>query len=145
MFETVDAAGAKMPPMFLPHETKRWWSVNLIYHRQWFQVIYRFETEEGPGDSNITFCCSSKQVAEMQLIENCKILEVYLVSPGHVNTTNNWKMDKVKEVWKASLKNDKYETLGRIYILENGDEYMSPYELVKKDDFIKDQLIFRIN
>ena len=145
MFETIDSAKIHMPSECLPNGKKMWASVNLRFHQQWFQVIYKMETEDNSKDPNVIFITDDEYIAGMMLIENCQVLEVYLISPSYVNGSNSWQMDKVKEVWKAVIPSNEFEKRGRIYILENDNKYVHSFETMNKDEFIKDQLIFRIN
>ena len=52
-------------------------------------------------------------------------------------------MEKIKEVWKASLKNNS-DPRGRIYVIDDGREYVHSYTTMKKSDFTKKELIFGI-
>ena len=144
MFETKDITEIEAAAMFKNNGTRVWPSVSLNMHIQWFYVIYRLQNPEDDSKlKDIIFVTRAEQIAEMILIEGCQILEVYLVAPGHINKSDNWKMKKIKEVWKASLKNNS-DTRGQIYVLDDGDEYVHSYTTMEKSDFTKKELIFKI-
>lgn len=144
MFETEDSSETKMPSTFLPNGKRMWANVSLSMHMQWFYVIYRTQHEGDHELINIIFLTTSEQIIEMLSLENCQILEVYLVSPGYINGSDSWKMEKVKEVWEATLKNDELDTQARIYILEDNSEYVHSYLTMDNDKFTKKELMFEI-
>ena len=143
MFETVDSAEAKMPSIFLPNGKRIWSNVSLSMHIQWFYVIYKTEYEDNTELQNVIFLTRDEQIVEMLSLEKCEILEVYLVSPNYINGSDCWKMEKIKEIWEAKLKND-VDTRGRIYVLEDGREYMHSYLTMNSEDFTKKELLIEI-
>lgn len=143
MFETIDSAKVEMPSIFLPNGKRIWSNVSLSMHIQWFYVMYKTEYEDDPELKNIIFLTTAEQVAEMSSLEKCQIVEIYLVSPGHINGSDSWKMEKVKEIWKATLK-DESDTRARIYILEDEREYTHSYLTMDKTQFTKSELIFQM-
>ena len=144
MFETIESTEAVMPSMFSSPEKHVWWSMHLNTHRQWFYLIYQTQDNNGSELTNVIFLTRAKQIAEMLLIKDCHILEVYLVSPGYINGSNGWKMDKIKEVWRARIRNDEFDMSARIFILDNNTEYMHSYYTTDNDSFTKEELIFKI-
>ena len=144
MFETIDITEVESPAIFKKNGARVWPSVSLNLHIAWFKVIYRMQKPEDDSKiENIIFVTRAEQIAEMILIEDCQILKVYLMSPGHINGSDDWKMDKIKEVWIATLKND-LDQRGRIYVLDDGNEYVHSYITMDKSFFTKKELIFGI-
>lgn len=145
MFGTVDSCEVVIPAMPLPDGRRIWSSINLNMHVQWLYVTYQTQNESDPELLDIVFLTETEQLVEMSSSENIKIIEVYIVSPSYVNGSNNWEMDKVKEIWKAKLRIDEFDTRGRIYILEDNREYVHSYLTMDKGDFTKKELIFKSN
>lgn len=144
IFETADSSEIAIPPMFIGRANKRWSNVSLSFHKAWYFVVYDLQTEEGVDENNIIFCSISDQIAEMLLVKNLHIKDVYLVSPGYLNGSDSWKMENVKEVWKAELNND-VDGTARVYVLADGREYVHSLCTMDKNDFNKHEIIFEIN
>ena len=144
MFETVDSAEVMMPSILLPEGKHAWSNVSLRIHILWFYVVYRIKYEDDTELTNVIFLTTAEQINEMVFVEKCQLLDVYLVSPGYINGTNNWKMEKIKQVWEATIQCDELDTRGRIYILEDNSEYKHSYQTIENDEITKRKLILEV-
>ena len=142
MFETMNSDEITMQPMFLAYGARRWDSVNLVIKTQWFFVEYRTKNKDESELLDYKFLANTKQISEMLLIDHYQIVNVYLGSPDYINGSDSWKMEKIKEIWEASLKNDELDPRGRIYVLADGREYVHSYVTMDKNDFTKKELLF---
>ena len=145
MFGTMDSTEIVIPSMPLTDGTHIWTSVNLNMHVHWLYVTYQAQYDDDTKLVEIIFLTEAEQLLEISLNEKIQIIEVYLVSPGYVNGSNSWKMEKVKEIWKATLRLDELDSSGRIYIVEGNCEYVHSYLTMDKGDFTKKELIFKSN
>ena len=143
MFETDSIEEIFMPAMALDENLRQWESVNLTLQSQWFYVVYRTIPKNPEKLLNFKFLSTTEQVASLSLIYSYQIVDVYLGSPGYINGSDSWKMEKLKEIWKASLKNNN-DPRGRIYVLDDGREYVHSYTTMESSDFTKKELIFEI-
>lgn len=112
MFVTNEACKATFPRFFAAPDELYWTAAKLALHVPWFLVRFS-QTEETDGGENIEFhetvmltdvrdvACLVHSRAEGVL----KSATAYVITPGHVNGTNDWKMESLKAVWMASEPN----------------------------------------
>ncbi|MCW8988120.1 MAG: hypothetical protein OQK75_10705 [Gammaproteobacteria bacterium] len=144
MFETIDAAEIKFPAGLLAEGQRAWQHIKLRLHVPWFYVLYQTEYSDGTKLSNFVFLAKEEQIIDMQSIDNYKIIDIYLVSPGHLNGSDCWKMEKLKEIWTARIKNNEtYETV-MIYVLQDNSEYTYSLNSDNNEGFIKDKLLIKL-
>ena len=55
---------------------------------------------------------------------NYEVIEVSLVSPGHVNKTNQWKMEALEKVRIGQEPDLDHEQEAIIFVLKNGRKYV---------------------
>ena len=144
MFETIDAAEMNMPVGLLGEGQRMWQFVNLRLHVQWFYMLYETEFEKGSFSSDYALLTDERQIAEMSSFEHVKIIELYIVSPGHLNGSDCSKMEKIKEIWTAKIKNIKSNEKGMIYVLQDDSEYKYSLSTNNNEDFIKNELLVKI-
>ena len=107
-----------------------WRAAELALQRLWFLVsVSDFESL----DSRDSFRASRtmllsriadvEELAELESASHLQLESVFIVTPGHVNGTNRWKMEPLRASWKADepsapdLLADIYETAeGATYV-----------------------------
>jgi hypothetical protein len=144
VFETIDAAEMKFPAGVLAEGQRAWQHVNLRLHVPWFYLLYQTEYSDGTKNSDLIFLAKEEQIVEMLSIEHYKIIDVYLVSPNHLNGSDFWKMEKLKEIWTATIKNNETDENGVIYVLQDNNEYIYTHYENNSEDLIKDKLLIKI-
>lgn len=79
-----------------------WTTVSLPLNRPWFFVTCNTMTNQGLFTNSIMIS-SIAQVLELTSLDgdNVKLGDVHLVSPGWVNRTATWKMDRLQAVWEG--------------------------------------------
>jgi len=109
MFVTNEACKSTFPRFFAAPDELYWTAAKLALHVPWFLVRFS-QTEETDGGENIDFhetvmLTDVRDVAG--LVQSCakgilKSATAYVITPGHVNGTNDWKMESLKAVWFAN-------------------------------------------
>ncbi len=109
MFVTNEACKSTFPRFFAAPDELYWTAAKLALHVPWFLVRFS-QTEETDGGENIAFhetvmLTDVRDVAG--LVQSCadgvlKSAAAYVITPGHVNGTNDWKMESLKAVWLAN-------------------------------------------
>ena len=144
MFETIDAAEMNIPLGLMEKGQHLWQFVTLRLHVPWFYILYQTEYEGENSSSDFVFVTKEEQILEMLKIERCKIIDIYLVSPSHLNENNCWKMEKLKEIWTATLSKQNQNEEGKIYVLQDGREYTYSLTTLNNEGFTKNELLIKI-
>ena len=144
MFETIDAAEMEMPMGLLNEGQRVWQFVNYRLHMHWFYMLYKTEFEGDSMSSDFALFTSEDQIVEMSSFDHVEIIDIYFVSPGHLNGSDHWKMEKLKEIWTSKIKNDKSGINGMIYVLQDDKEYRRHAYNDKTEELIKDKLLVKI-
>ena len=144
MFETIDAAEMNMPVGLLGEGQRMWQFVNYRLHMHWFYMLYQTDFAKDSVSSDFALLTDERQIAEMSSFDHVKLIDVYIVSPGHLNGSDCWKMEKLKEIWTAKIKKLDSGVEGMIYVLQNNNEYRHPAYADNSEDLIKDELLVKI-
>lgn len=144
MFETIDSSKMNVPIELLSEGQHIWKSVNVRLHVPWFYVQYQKECENFTVSSHLELVTSEEQITEMASFENIKIIDVYIVSPGHLNGSDGWKMEKLREIWTAKSKTLETDEMGVIYVLRNNREYIYSPSIKNDGKLIKNNLLIKI-
>lgn len=143
MFVTYEEHRAPFLNLF-GDDLTHWKTAELAFHRLWFLVsLSQFEPPID-GDSfglNRTMLISKiadvEELAQMEATTNQLQLDsVMIVTPGHVNGTNRWKMEPLRAVWRAEEPSapgqvDVYETAEGVMYVDSGLD-IPPKRLRKK-------------
>ena len=146
MFETNDAAEMKMPLDLFNNGERVWHIVQLRLHVPWFYLVYQVTHSDGIKISSMIFITDIEQVIDLMSDTAIDLLEAYLVSPGHLNKKDCWKMEKLKAVWSATHKNESSmeNSYATIYVLHNNSEYVYNDTESDSEMFTKDELILNL-
>ena len=121
MFITNEASNIFNP--FSPKENKEyiWSNVSLRLHIPWFYIVYSVEGEYGTH-SSMVLVASVVHLIDLNNDDQINIQQAYLVSPGYVNSTDQWRIEPIKEIFSGI--EPEYEQMSYIYVLENGGRYV---------------------
>lgn len=141
MFQTIRKTELPISRM-MGDEVALWEVVLNPHHTEWFHVC---RTKTIGSDSvrdmlHINNVRTLKNLIDTQNSKN-KVTDVYLVSPGWMNGTTDWKMERLSEA-RESSNSDGHEF---IYVLHDGRVYPAQYEnllsssdsLFNEGDFLK--------
>ena len=100
MFETADYAEMPLPSCFSEEGERLWAHVRLQIHVYWFYVVYGVLSSDGKEieQSQIVFFPYIEQLTKLTSTQQVTLIEVQLVSPGHLNGEGLWKMKPLKEI-----------------------------------------------
>jgi hypothetical protein len=84
-----------------------WRAAELALHRPWFlvSISHPDSTEDDSFRVNRTMLMSSisdvEALTQPDASTKLQLDSVYIVTPGHLNGSSQWRMDPLKAVWKA--------------------------------------------
>lgn len=139
MFYTDDAAEVAYP--FQVQGEHIWEYVTRGIHAPWFHVVLEHKPEEGPALRHMMFLSHFTHLQELGGNADLRIIEVDIVSPGHVNGSSRWRMEPLSEIWIASEPDGSQRAA--IFVLENGIRYTGSALLTPANQLKKDRLFFR--
>lgn len=124
MFKTHQSAEV-FNPLAIASE-KYWAYAEVDIHKPWFYVQYSSCVEEVSYKSMFLFS-RVEQLQELSANSSVKITEVNIVTPAHINKSENWQMRCLDEIMKGSGKLAGHDSPIYIYVLTDGTEI--PYSL----------------
>ncbi|AZC95870.1 hypothetical protein [Pseudomonas chlororaphis] len=118
MFLTLEHA--EVPLGALVKGAHSWRYVEYLTSQPWFYVM-ALEHVEGIARPATLLIKALEDLLELEGVDNdaWEITRVHLVSPGHLNGTEDWKMERLKEI--AKIKNNGNSSL--LYLLHSGVIY----------------------
>lgn len=120
-----------------------WDFVGIPFQAPWLYVTYTTVCKDDVAMS-ATLCLSTiEQVVEMSRWQNIKVNFVDLVSPGHWNGTDRWKMEPLQEVWIHPCIDDP-ELYEYEYKLLDGSSYMGSAQLRPDEKLLRKTMIFQV-
>ena len=144
MFETIDIAEVPIPKGFAEAGERAWWYVKLRLHIQWFHLVCEYTYEDGVQSSDMLFLDQIEHLLELNSIQTIKILQADLVSPGHLNGSDRWKMEPLSEIWVGYEPEIECGQEAYIYVLENGSQYVYSALGTKEQDLLNKSKIFML-
>jgi len=146
MFETLEIADVGIPDIFSDQGVHSWWYVQRRLHTHWFHVTYSEKYVEDGEEfllSNIMFFSLVEHLIRFAQLQDKTIEQIYIITPNHLNGSNHWKMEPLKEIWKGHVP----ETMGQtahIFKLNNGKEYVVSGLGTVVSNIINKKCIFKI-
>ena len=101
MFTTYEST--KMPLQISSNGEVLWPFVELNINCPWFKCEYEILFDDHSIVS-IRFFTNIEHIKALNTLERVKLISVYLVSPSYLNSTNEWKMNKLAKIQSAKLK-----------------------------------------
>ena len=120
MFQTANCSRHPVYSAFAGDGHHVWSQVELVLSRPWFFVSFLQRNGEEETVGNI-FLSLLEQLIELSKLQSpvFSVNEVLLVSPGWLNETGGWQMERLHSVWRCA------DTSGAVlYRLEGGREYV---------------------
>ena len=102
MFQTADCSRNSAFSSIAGDGQHIWTAVSLPLNRPWFFVTCNKMTDQGLVTHSIMIS-SIAQIQELAGLhsDSFKLGDVHLMSPGWVNRTDTWKMDRLQAVWEG--------------------------------------------
>ena len=122
MFETNDFARMNNPLSLFGDDSHLWSHVSLRIHVPWFYVTYSMDYDDGSKRVNILFVSNINDLVSMNSETSIQVEQVYLVSPGHLNKSEEWLMEPIGEILVGL--EPKHDQAVYIYIVKNGNRYI---------------------
>ena len=143
MFHTFDHAEIQFPPEVSQKGLKNWWFVEYNLFLPWYHVTYEthFEGEDTPW--RLVRCFMDlEHFKEFAKSKDVKIIEPCIVTPEHMNGSNQWLMEPIKEIWignNPEFEDDYIHT----FVLRNGKKYHDSYEDIPEEKLLNNKLIIK--
>lgn len=121
MFVTDNSAHHPVATRLFGDGRNIWRAVSLATHNEWFYVSFDVKTPEGVFGE--TFLISHPATDLLSFIdqprdEAISISDIQLVSPPHLNGSDQWKMESLIRIWRTPK-----DTWSTIYEVANGNRY----------------------
>jgi hypothetical protein len=116
MFLTIEGAQLIFPPELKREHINQW---HYIWHElsfRWFHIEYDVYWDDEDPVRQVMLTGELDQLVGISEVPNIKSRNVNLVSPGHTNGTNAWKMEQLVAVWSE-------EGRGEFFELADGTRY----------------------
>lgn len=150
MFETHDEAEVPIPPVFGDPGLRMWSYVKCRLHVPWFHVVCRFTYEDKADEEahalrEMMFLTQVEQLLQLQEGgPRIQIEEIDLMTPGHMNGTDRWKLEPLAEVWEGiEPETDGQRTL--VYVLDNGTRYVDSALDTPESELIDKHRVVQMN
>ena len=117
MFTTYEST--KIPLQLSTNGESLWPFVELNIISLWFACEYEVLYDDHPFIS-IRFFTNFEHIKALIAVDNVKLISVYLVSPSYLNSTDEWKMNKLERIQSAELSNKGTNLLMYKYVMSDG-------------------------
>jgi len=140
MFETHNS-GRLVSPLGLYDDDSYLWSYALLrLHVPWFYMIYKTDIDEDGYKRDIALLSNISDLIDANN-HDIQIDKVYLMSPAHLNKSDDWMMEPIKEILSGTV--PKHNQIGNVFILENGNRYVDATTINKEEELINIRSIFK--
>lgn len=147
MFITRDAFRSPMAALFCEPGDTGWKAAELALQHTWFLVYFeQLDTSEEDG-----FACgrtmlftdfrSVEQLINMGPEDGINLKSVHILTPGHVNGTDSWKMDRLSAVWLGKEPTSEYIPMD-VFETISGEKYSASFAGLTADELQIESLKF---
>lgn len=132
MFITRDTFRSPMAALFCEAGDACWKAAELVLQQTWFLVNFeQVDNSEEDGFAHertmlFTDFQSVEQLIDVSPEEGIHLRSVHILTPGHVNGTNSWKMDRLGAVWLGKEPTSEYIPMN-IFETTAGDKYSASF------------------
>lgn len=140
MFETFESAEIFLPKELSPNGERLWSYAQISIHAPWFYVEYEIDYGDWKPKS-ILLLNTLDQLEELSSRPDIKITQAHVVTPGYVNNSNDWHMDRLRQVLRATRKIKGNEMAVTIYVLSDGRKF-SDSPINEKSKLTNQEIIF---
>ena len=102
MFTTYEST--KIPLQLSTNGESLWPFVELNIISPWFKCEFEILYDDHSFIS-IRFFTNFEHIKALKKLDSIKIISVYLITPSYLNLTDEWRMNKLKRIQYANLKN----------------------------------------
>ena len=151
MFITREAYKSHFSALFLQNGEAAWSATEIALQQTWFLIQF----QEIGVSCNSEFALSRTVLLfDFQSVEqlilsvndsNVRLKSVHIVTPAHVNGTNDWKMDQLRAVWNGIVSVDERETSTNIFETVSGKKYPSLFSSRSLGEFAGETLKFEFS
>lgn len=138
MFETFDDSEIKSP--FSDEGIRIWTSAHQSLHILWLYVEYQSK-QDGDITGAMSLLFNADQLLKLSNEPGITIKNVYLHTPGYINKSKYWKMDRLKSVSLGYIKSKSKAPNFTQFVLVDASELYFP-ELELNQNFTKVKDIF---
>ena len=146
MFITDNAFKSPLSGFISDQSESYWTTVELALHDSWFIVTFRQDwSPDSDGSINIGRTLMLSDLSRIEpLIElrdggHLELESVQMVSPAHVNGTQDWNMERLSSVWLAEEPSSPGQ-LAEIYETTAGTTYVSSVQSTPLEAFATKEL-----
>lgn len=149
MFITREAYRSPVSALFLSGGDVVWTATELGLQQIWFLAhLEEVDTEDGDGyASNRTMLLSDFQSIEHFLQSShdgkVRLKSVHILTPGHVNGSDGWQMDRLRAVWQGREMLDEHPIPTDIFETVSGKKYPASFCGLSVEELAGDTLKFR--
>lgn len=147
MFITSDAFRSPMSALFCEPSNTGWMAAELALQQIWFLVNFeQFEnTKEDEFSCERTMLFtdfrSVEQLINMGPESGIRLKSVHILTPGHVNGTDTWKMDRIGAVWLGREPHSEYVPMD-VFETTSGKKYSASFVGLTADELQIESLKF---
>lgn len=125
MFRTHDGDMVGLPGMFGEGQCQ-WHQVSKVLRNHWYHVTVQAKYEDRISEA-VLMIASEPRLQQLLIAQDAEtiITEVQVVTPGHMNGTGVWRMEKLIQV---TLGEDENECIVCLLDVETGAKYHSSHK-----------------
>lgn len=141
MFETVDNAEVSIPAELKDFDERAWWYVTYRLHMRWFHVTCEFNYKDGQA-THMLFLTQLEHLLDIEKEKSIKILQIDLVTPGHMNDGERWQMEPLSEIWIGYEPDTEHRQEAQIYVVADGSHYIDSALETNEEELLDKRKIF---
>ncbi|HCY15445.1 MAG: hypothetical protein A2Z93_01555 [Curvibacter sp. GWA2_64_110] len=148
MFITSDSFRSPVSAFFCEPGNTGWIAAELGLQQSWF-LAYFEQAETAEGDDE--FSCertmlftdfrSVEQLIDAGPERGIRLKSVHILTPGHVNGTDTWKMDQIRSVWLGREPHSEYIPMN-VFETISGEKYSASFIGLTADELQIESLKF---
>jgi len=145
MFETHRNFEILLPGVFGGDEDMQAWEqVSTRLNALWLYVICLPADKEMDQFEKILFVSDIEGLLDIQKDISATVSEVYVMSPNHLNGSDDWQMDRLDHVLVGNEPITDFEQCAYIYVLKNKQRLVDSTLGTKEDDLENTRLLCQI-
>ena len=127
-----------------------WTATELALQRIWFLVHIEESEHDGHGvvaTPRTMLLFDLKSVEDLMGSNNRdghRLKSVYIVTPGYINGSDNWKMDQLRAVWQGRERIEDEEIPMDIFETVSGKRYPEMFGSLSSEELATDNLKFHL-
>ncbi len=126
MFCTTENAMMEIHSGLMSPDQHAWSYVFSELNMYWLHVVTGIKNPEGHYDYRAYFLAEIDDLVTLAKRPGTKICEVGLVSPAHMNGTDNWQMDLLEIIAEGKGPDTEYPEHYYVFGLRNGNQFTHP-------------------